>query len=147
MIPTLPQSRTGSFANELSDRIQEFRSALVRMLAELGSPKSASDLLKLTGAGYTICWRVFRIVNASELAAESRHAPSPSALKRLLAAASSAGATQNAIEAVQIAAQAFEDFSKRAAGDQSARSFDLVFGASPRPTAAESVMTNSPIRP
>jgi hypothetical protein len=114
------------FALELSDKIVPLRAALRRMMNELGSPKSAQDLHRLSGASRTICWQVFRIVSADEVASEARRAPTPSSLKPLLAAASASGVSRQTIKAVESTAEEFRAFSKRAAGDRTA--FDSMLG-------------------
>lgn len=113
-------SLANGFAVELSDKIGDLRSALGRMLSELGSPKSGQELHKMSGASRTLCWQVYRIVHTNELANEARRAPTPSSLKTLLRAVASSGVSKKTIEAVQNSAEAFQDFSKRAAGDRAA---------------------------
>jgi hypothetical protein len=108
------------FTSGLVEVLSPLRAALGRMLAEWGSPKTASELQRLSGVGWTICWQVFRIVNAGEVTAEARHAPTPSSLKRLLVAAGLAGVSEQTVRAVRASAESFQAFSKHAAGDRAA---------------------------
>jgi hypothetical protein len=69
-------------------------------------------------------------VNADDVMAEARNAPTPSALKRLLLAAGSAGISQKTIENVEERAEEFHAFGKRNAEDRSAFDSMLVGAAS-----------------
>lgn len=116
------------FGSALVEAMMPLRGALKQLLREWGSPPTLGALSKLSGAGRTICWQVFRIAQAEDLAAEARHAPTPASLKRLLAAGKSAGVSQATIQAVEESAGTFQRFMKRSAADRAAFE-SLVAGA------------------
>ncbi len=92
--------------------------ALASLVAELGSPGTASDLNRLSNAGTTICWQVFRIIKAGNPLDEARNIPTAFALRKLLAAAKAAGVSKRAIDDVVERTTAFEQFSGRVASDK-----------------------------
>lgn len=108
------------FATELQGAIEPVQAALRELLEEWGSPASATELMRLSGADRTICWRVFRVAYAEDVAAEAKNVPSPAYLKKLLAAAESAGISGDTIRAVVEAAEGFQRFIKGTATDRAA---------------------------
>lgn len=109
-----------AFGTEFLAAIRPLRAALLRLLEEWGSPETPKEFQRTAGVGWTICWQVFRIVKAEDLAAEAKHAPTPASLKRLLAAAGKAGVSRETIEAVKGSAEEFAGFTKRMAADRAA---------------------------
>lgn len=124
-----PESPKQDFGSELIHSIAPLRSGLERLLKELGSPRTASALHRLTGGGHTVCWQVYRLVFAENIVAEARHAPTPAALKRLLVEARASGVREETIRSLEQAAAAFQRFIKTHADDRAA--FDsMLVGAS-----------------
>jgi hypothetical protein len=118
--PPAQASTPPEFAAEVMRMIAPFQASLRRMLAQWGSPPTASDLDRLSGAGAKICWQIFRIVNAEDVVTEARNAPSPTYLRRMLAAAAEAGVPGETIRSVEESARAFQSFSKHVASDRDA---------------------------
>ena len=124
---TLDDSATAippSFAAELERLMKAIQRALNEMLVEWGSPTNAIDLEKLSGVGTPICWRVFRVVRATDVVAEARNVPSPVSLQRLLDVGKAAGVSPATAESVLTAVAAFKAFGRRVAHDRSA--FDAM---------------------
>lgn len=133
------ESGEGEFAVELLTMLQPLRKALKGMLSEWGSPATLGTLHRMSGAGRTICWQVFRIVQAEDLAAEARHAPTPASLKRLLAAARGGGVSQETVDEVNRCAEAFRQFTKGHARDRAAFE-SLVVGAAQEAGGGEQIL-------
>jgi hypothetical protein len=108
------------FATELTEALAPLRMGLSRMLAEWGSPKSPSELDKLSGAGFTNCWRVFQVVGSGDFLSRVGRAPTPSSLKLLLAAGTRQGVKPQTAQNVERAAREFQQFVKRNAKDRAA---------------------------
>ncbi len=126
------------FATELGQAIEPLRAGLRKMLAEWGNPRTASTLHRLSSAGQTICWQVFRIVNASDVTAESRHAPTPAALRRLLAAAANAGISAATLDDIRKAAEDFQAFIRDHAADRAA--FDSMLAGAAADESGEKIL-------
>ena len=114
------RAETKDFATELTEALAPLRMALARMLAEWGSPKSPSELDKLSGAGFTNCWRVFQVVGSGDFLSRVGRAPTPSSLKLLLAAGIKQGVKPQTTQNVERAAKEFQQFVKRNAKDRAA---------------------------
>ena len=108
----------GSLIEELGFNATAVQGALARLVAELGSPGTASDLNRLSNAGVTICWQVFRIIKADNPLDEARNIPTAFALRKLFAAAKAAGVSKGTIDNVVERTTAFEEFSGRVASDK-----------------------------
>ena len=120
-----------AFEQELARWLTPLRDLLGQLLAELGSPATPRVLQRQLDVGYAPCWRVFRIVQATDLTAEAQHAPAPGTLKRLLASAGRHGASARTVAAVRLASEQFRTFITRHAEDRSA--FDsMVAGVTPK---------------
>ncbi|MGC4032634.1 MAG: hypothetical protein QM754_13055 [Tepidisphaeraceae bacterium] len=112
------QSEHG-FKSELSRWLEPLRQALAQLLREVDSPATPRILQQQLNVPYATCWRVFRIVRATDVTAEARHAPSPGGLKSVISAARKRGLTDATAAAVAAAATQFRSFTKRHAEDRS----------------------------
>lgn len=127
------------FSNELEQVIAPVQAAFRQLLVEWGGPASGKQLAQLSGVGTTLCWRVYRVATAKDLAAEARNVPSPGYLKKLLEASGRAGISEEAIRAAHEAARGFHAFTKRVASDRVA--FDsMLAGASSDETSEKLVL-------
>ena len=111
-----------AFERELARRLTPLRHALGQLLKELGSPPTPRVLQRQLDVGYAGCWRMFRFVQASaaDVTAEAEHAPSPGALKTLLAAARGRGVSDRTAAAAEAAAERLRRFIARHAENRSA---------------------------
>ena len=107
-----------SFKVELSKWSAAFSQSLATLLEQIGSPVSARSLERELKASYTTCWRVIRMAQAVDCAAESHHAPTPGELKPFLALAGQHGASGAASQAAMNAAEQFRAFVRRHAEDR-----------------------------
>ncbi len=114
----LPSAQT--FADELEKRVIAVQAALNQFLAAWGTPQTASDLNRLSGAGATVCWQVFRVATTNQPLREARNVPTSFALRKMLAVAEDAGISKSVLDAVVEAADSFKEFSKRTARDRAA---------------------------
>ena len=112
--------RAHDFRSELSRWLEPLRQALTHLLREVGSPGTPRVLQQQLKVPYATCWRVFRIVRATDVTTEAQHAPLPGGLKSLLASARGHGATEQTAVAVTTAAQQFRTFIRRHAEDRTA---------------------------
>ncbi len=125
---------TSDFVSELGHQMRSLRHALAGLLEQLGSPDTPTRLQRQLGVAYTVCWQIFRIVQAGDVADEARNAPSPGALKGLLAAARTCGAGEETIAGVAAAADRYRRFVRTHAEDR--RAFEsMVVAATAEPTA------------
>ncbi len=118
----------GPFEQELARRLIPLRQALGQLLKELGSPPTPRMLQRKLGVGYAGCWRLYRFAQAADAISEAEHAPSPGALKLLLAAALTHGASERTAAAAAEAAERLRRFIARHAENRSA--FDTMVAAS-----------------
>ncbi len=98
--------------------------SLRSLYAELGRPKNTVAMQRQLGVGNTICWQVYRIINADTLVGAARHAPLPQATAQFLDAAERVGASSTVLGEVRGAADGFRSFMKKHADDQA--SFDTL---------------------
>ncbi|MGC4030136.1 MAG: hypothetical protein QM754_00095 [Tepidisphaeraceae bacterium] len=106
------------FGKELSAHVGRLRLALRQMLTELGSPRTPTLLQRQLGAGYTICWQIFQVARSDDQTAETQHAPSLGALKRLVGLALEKGLTRGTADVLQDTADAFHRFIRQHAEDR-----------------------------
>ncbi len=118
-VPSEPDLVSQGFKSELAQWLEPLCQSLAKLLREVGSPATPRILQRRLGVPYASCWRVFKIVRATEVTAEAQHAPSPGALKSLLKAARLQGATEATAASVAEAADQFRNFITRHAEDRS----------------------------
>lgn len=135
-----PAVATADFATELERVGAPLQGAFRRLLDEWGSPASATELARLSGVGMGICWRFYRVAQATDLAAEAKNVPSPTFLKKFLQSAQRAGIPEETIRAVEVSADAFKSFMKRAATDRAA--FDSMTAAVSSPVGGEKIQAS-----
>ncbi len=133
--------RPMQFAGELARFLPPLQRGLGRLLKEVGSPGTPRELQhQLEFKNYATCWRIFRLVQAADLTAEARHAPSPGELKRVLALARGHGATAETVDQIAAAAEQFRTFVKRHAEDRSAFDSMVAGGGTATTAAAETLV-------
>ncbi len=122
--PPPPDDDASAFAVGLEAAVLPLQLALRSLYTELGRPKNTVAMQRQLGVGNTICWQVYRIINADSLFGAARHAPLPQAIAQFLDAAERVGASPAVLGDVRGAADGFRTFMKKHADDQA--SFDTL---------------------
>ena len=119
LAPELPASAPSLFERETIRIIDQFRTALIKVVdASIGAVRKSRDLQDRFGVNFTLSWQIYRILHSDNPLALSPHIPSTGMMKRLLAAARRHGAGADLIAAVEVAHTAFEEHVNRYADDR-----------------------------
>ncbi len=86
-----------------------------------------TEIGRILGLDKTLAWKVSRFSDATDLLKAVKHIPGPSGVEIVLKAAQANGVTQDKINAVREANQAFRTFVRQNAGDR--RSFEAMLAA------------------
>lgn len=93
---------------EISDVMEGVRSAMVNVLSTVpGSPMRVSEVERSLGLRKTMAWRVVQICGAPDPMQAAEHMPGPEGLSLIMEAARRAGASEEAVAALETASERF----------------------------------------
>ncbi len=121
-------AETVAFEQNALETLNSLKRSLARLLGTLPSPVARPrDLRRILGIDYKLCWQVLQIVQAEDLLSVAPQVPGRVAIRKLLAAARSAGAAEEAAAEVESVAT---EFARLVATNSGSRNgFDIMLAS------------------
>ena len=127
------QNKSGerNFSNEAVICVRRAQAAVSDLLsgAGLGGARP-TEVGRTLGVDKTLAWKMARFSESNDLVKAVKHIPGTGGIEIMLKAAADAGVSNDRIEAVRTADQAFREFVRQHAGDR--RSFEAMLAAGGR---------------
>lgn len=120
MQPVTKQAASADFPQEALSALQNLRSALGRLLADVpGQAATPTDIQRGLDIDMTLSWKIHKVLRASTPVAAGPHVPGMPSMRALLKAAGRQGVSAELIAATEGAAREFDRVVSIHAGDRS----------------------------
>jgi len=135
--PTPPPAETREFPEHFRDTVQALRSSLIELFSSVGAdPTQPQWVARRFGLNKNLTWKVSKIVAAADEYAAAPHVPGSNGIGILLKAMAKAGASDEPLQRVRDAMQAYDEMVALHTGDRATLEL-LTAGMSRDPGKAE----------
>jgi len=116
------------FEQQAAQAVESVRDALRGVVRQFGSTtRTAADFQRATQLDMKLCWKVFKVLDASTPLAGAAYVPGPSNFRTLIRSAQRRGVNQHALDHLHQAIDQFDELIQEHAGDR--QTFDSMVSA------------------